>query len=190
MIDFSINFANDAFTPADLSYGKNFFWACRVCFGENGKTCLRNIWNMSFSVSSWYGNMRKRWTSRRSRDVYLFRTSVSSDFKQNWNFRPEEKKRNFLDNLTSGKADRPVFCVIGKIWCFVRSHFRPHQKCSVTIFMYAHGKLDLTFDQAMPKLSCSAVTERRTPSLTEMCTHLSRNRGENINHEFWIKTFV
>ena len=25
MIDFSINFANDAFTPADFSYGKNFF---------------------------------------------------------------------------------------------------------------------------------------------------------------------
>ena len=44
------------------------------------------------------------------------------------------KKRNFLDKLTLEKADRPVFCVIGKIWCFVRSHFRPHRKCSVTIF--------------------------------------------------------
>ena len=55
--------------------------------------------------------------------------------------------------------------------------------------MYAHGKLDLTFVQAMPKLSCSAVREKKTPSLTEMCTHLSRKRRENINHEFWIKMF-
>ena len=36
-------------------------------------------------------------------------------------------------------------------------------------------------------MSCSAVRERKTPSLTEMCTHLSRNRREKINHEFWIK---
>ena len=39
----------------------------------------------------------------------------------------------------------------------------------------------------MPKLGRSAVRERKTPSLTEMCAHLSRNRRENINHEFWIK---
>ena len=60
----------------------------------------------------------------------------------------------------------------------------------MTIFLYAHGKLDLTFVWAMPKLSCSAVTERKTSSLTEMCAHLSRNRRENINHEFSIKMFV
>ena len=53
--------------------------------------------------------------------------------------------------------------------------------------MCAHGKLDLTFVKAIPKLSCSAVRERKTPSLTEMCTHLSRNCRENINHELWIK---
>ena len=45
-------------------------------------------------------------------------------------------------------------------------------------FMCAHGKLDLTFVKAMTKLSCSAVRERKAPSLTEMCTHLSRNRRE------------
>ena len=45
---------------------------------------------------------------------------------------------------------------------------RPHRKCSVTIF-FKFEKLDLTFVQAMPKLSCSAVRER------------------NIIHEFWIK---
>ena len=46
-----------------------------------------------------------------------------------------EKKLNFLIDLTLEKAYRPVFCVIGKIWCFIRSHFRPHRKCSVTIFL-------------------------------------------------------
>ena len=44
--------------------------------------------------------------------------------------------------------------------------------------MRAHGKLDLTFVKATTKLSCSAVRKRKTPSLTEMCTHLSRNRLE------------
>ena len=51
-----------------------------------------------------------------------------------------EKKRNLLDNLTLEKADRPVFCVIGKICCFVRSHFRPHRKCFVTIFYVSPWK--------------------------------------------------
>ena len=41
----------------------------------------------------------------------------------------------------------------------------------------------------MPNMSCIAVRERKTPSLTEMYTHLSRKRRENINHEFWIKMF-
>ena len=54
------------------------------------------------------------------------------------------KKRNFLDNLTLEKP-YPVFCVIEKCWCFVCFDFRPHRKRSATIFMYAHGKLDLTF---------------------------------------------
>ena len=39
-------------------------------------------------------------------------------------------------------------------------------------------RLLLGFVRAMPKLSCSAVRERKTPSLTEMCTRLSRNRRE------------
>ena len=30
----------------------------------------------------------------------------------------------------------------------------------------------------MPKLGCSAVRERKTSSLTEMCAYLSRNRRE------------
>ena len=60
----------------------------------------------------------------------------------------------------------------------------------MSISLYAHGKLDLTFVSAMPKLSCSAVRKRKTPSITEMCAHLSRNRRENINHEFSIKMFV
>ena len=39
----------------------------------------------------------------------------------------------------------------------------------------------------MPTLSCSAVRERKTPSLTGMCTHLSRNRRDHITHEVWVK---
>ena len=41
----------------------------------------------------------------------------------------------------------------------------------------------------MPKLSCSGVKERKTLSLNEICTYLSRNRRESINHEFWMKMF-
>ena len=100
-----------------------------------------------------------------------------------------EKKRKFWITYCWKKAYRPVFCVIEKICRFARFHFKPHRKCSVTIFMYAHGKLDLAFFKAMSKLSWCAVRERKTSSLTEMCTHLSRKRREDINHESWITVF-
>ena len=52
-----------------------YFFNCLFCPPQT--LCSR--WNTSSNVSSWYENMRKIWTSRRSRDVYLFRMFFDRD---------------------------------------------------------------------------------------------------------------
>ena len=169
------------------------------------------IWRTSSSVLSWYENMVKRWTSRRSRDVYLFRMfldhdetcgmGVSYDFSNLW----ANLRVNFLFTIvglviqivTELFFTTKLIVFKLRLEFYVIIYLIDHHNNALIVFFYTCRSAQLNMNRYMCEqewINCLISNMRmRLPTICYSdfhhflsCLHLALDWRSRLMHVTWI----